>query len=122
MKKFLIIGLTLLSAIMLSSCTTSSESTANHNNLETQVQLAQNNYRVIGQVRGESKQFYVMGIGGMSPKSLSQSAISDMFNNADLKSGARAIVNVYVTYKNGLYPLCGSRKAIATGTLIEFTK
>lgn len=47
--------------------------------------------------------------------------MSDMFQKADLKGGARAIVNTNVQFKNQLYWLWGKRKAIATGTVIEFT-
>lgn len=90
--------------------------------IQTNVVLNQKNYKVIGNVSGESKQCYVFGIGGLSKKSLRESAMSDMLQKADLKGGARAIINANVHYKYQFYLLWGKRKAIATGTIIEFTE
>lgn len=121
MKK-IIFGLFAMVALLFTSCNLSKEATSNVNNLETSVILNQNNYKVIGQVSGESKQTYVLGIGGMSKKSMAESAMSEMMKNADLKGGARAIINTNIQYKEFYFLLGFSRKAIATGTIIEFTK
>ena len=107
---------------MLTSCAISNEATSNLNQIQTSVVLGQNNYKVVGTVTGESKQTYVFGIGGLSKKSLKQSAMSEMLKSADLKGGARAIINTNVQYKKQIYPFWGKCKAIATGTVIEFTK
>lgn len=124
MKTFRFLGMALLAVVLcvnLSSCSIMQEATTNQNLIQTNVVLNQKNYKVIGTVTGESKQCYILGIGGLSKKSLRESAMSDMLNNADLKGGARAIINANVQYKNQFYVLWGKRKAIAHGTIIEFT-
>lgn len=121
MKKVLFIGMIAISA-MLTSCSISREATNNQNQIQTSVVLNQKNYKVIGTVTGESKQNYVLGIGGLSKKSLRESAMSEMLKKADLKGNARAIINTNVQYKGQFYLLWGKRKAIATGTIIEFTE
>lgn len=121
LKKLFIIGL-IASCAALSSCSITNNATSNLNQVQTSVVLSQNNYKVIGTVSGESKQCYIFGIGGLSKKSLKESAMSNMFKNADLRDGSRAIINVNVVYKNQYYPFWWKAKAIATGTVIEFTK
>ena len=113
---------TIVLSVILSSCSISREATSNQNQIQTSVVLNQNNYKVIGNVQGESKQCYVLGIGGLSKKSLRESAMSEMLKKADLQGGARAIINTNVQYKNQFYLLWGKNKAIANGTIIEFTK
>lgn len=105
----------------MSSCATHNELTTNRNQLQTQVVLSRNNYRVVGQAEGVSKQVYICGIGGFSKKSLCNSAMSDMMKNANL-TGSQVIINVTVTYKYlfGCF-VYGQSKAIARGTIIEFT-
>lgn len=112
-----------MSAGLLSSCGFSEELASNKNLNQTDVVLSQANYKVIGQIKGVSEQKYVLGcIGGKSKKSLNESALSNMYDNADLKGGSRAVVNINIQQNTMGYVLWGKRKAIATGTLIEFTK
>lgn len=121
MKKLFFI-ISILSALLLSSCASSSEATNNLNQNQTSVVLSQKNYRVVGYAKGESEQTYVLGIGGLSKRSLGQSAMSEMFEKADLKDKPRAIINSNIQYKNQFYFFWSKTKAIATGTIIEFTE
>lgn len=107
---------------ILSSCSISHDATSNQNLIQTSVVLDQKNYKVIGNVTGTSEQNYIFGIGGLSSKSLRESAMSNMLQNADLKNEARAIINTNIYYKNEFYVVWRKRTAIATGTIIEFTK
>ncbi len=107
--------------MLMTSCGISQDATSNLNQIQTSVVLSQKNYRVVKTVSGESKQMYVLGFGGLSKKSLKESAMSDMMKNADLKD-SQAIINANVQFKNQLYWLWGKRKAIANGTVIEFIK
>lgn len=123
MKKFLFFSI-LASSLFLSSCGVGihSEATSNQNVVQTSVVLSKKNYKVIGAVSGESEQRYVLGFGGL--KKLNQSAMSEMYNNAEymLKGHARAVINPTIQYKN-VWTCLGivvKRKAIANGTLIEF--
>ena len=107
-------------SVMLSSCSISREATNNQNQIQTSVVLNQKNYKVIGTVTGESKQNHVLGIGGLSQKSLRESAMGEMLKKANMQGEARAIINTNVQYKTQFYLLWGKQKAIATGTIIEF--
>lgn len=108
--------------LMCTSCGISSQLASNVNAQETEVVLAKKNYKVIGTVTGESTQKYWIGIGGLSPKSLKQSALADMYANADLNGKSRAVINVSVVQKNKFILVYNEAKVIATGTLIEFTE
>jgi len=108
--------------MVMSSCGLSREAASNENLQQTSVVLTKANYKVIGTVTGESEQNYWFGIGGMSKKSMTQSAISDMMKKADLMGGSRAIINVNVQYKSKWILIYNQMKAVATGTIIEFTE
>ncbi len=120
MKKFLISSVACL-ALICTSCGVSRQATANTNLTQPEVVLAKKNYKVVGMVKGESNQNYWFGIGGLSKKSLGESAMSDMYKNANL-TGSQAIINVNVSYKNKFVLIYTGAKAIATGTVIEFTE
>ncbi len=105
--------------LMCSSCGISRSATSNTNLTQTEVQLTKKNFKVIGTVTGESTQNYWLGIGGMSKKSMDESAISDMYQKANLK-GSQAIINTNVSHKNKMVLIYTQAKAIATGTVIEF--
>lgn len=121
MKKLVLMFVTVV-CLLLTSCGLSKEATHNYNELQTQVVLQKKNYKVIGTVTGTSTQNYWFGIGGMSKKSMAESAVSDMMSKADLRGGSRAIINVNVAYKSKLILIYNQMKAIATGTIIEFTE
>ena len=86
---------------------------------QTEVVLAKKNYKIVKMVSGESKQNYWFGFGGLSKKSLGESAMSEMYKNANL-TGSQAIINVNVSYKNKFILVHNQAKAIATGTVVEF--
>lgn len=120
MKKYLIACFACL-ALLTTSCGVSRQATGNSNVTQTEVVLAKKNYKVVGMAHGESSQNYWFGIGGLSKKSLGESAMSDMYKNANLKD-SQAIINVNVSYKNKFVLIYSGTKAIATGTIIEFTE
>lgn len=107
-------------ALLTTSCGVHSEATSNRNLTQTEVVLSRNNYKIVGMASGESCQNYILGIGGLSPKSLGESALSDMYRTAGLK-GSQVIINTNVCYKKAIYlGVYIKAKAIATGTIIEF--
>lgn len=120
MKKLLLGGAMCL-ALLCTSCGISRQAANNVNSVQTEVVLAKKNYKVIGTVYGESTQNYVLGIGGMSKKSMSDAAIAEMYRNANL-TGSQAIINTNVSYKNKMIILYTQAKCIASGTVIEFTE
>lgn len=84
MKKFLIACIA-CAGLLTTSCGISRQATDNRNVTQTEVVLSRNNYKVVGMVNGEAKQNYWFGIGGLSKKSLGESAMSEMYKNANLK-------------------------------------
>ncbi len=108
-------------ALLCTSCGVSRQATGNTNITQTEVVLAKKNYKIVGMVKGESAQNYWFGIGGLSKKSLGESAMSEMYKNANLKD-SQAIINVNVSYKNKFILIHNQAKAIATGTVIEFVE
>jgi hypothetical protein len=121
MKKFLFM-LVATMGLLVSSCGVHQEATSNFNQLQTQVVLDQANYDVVGTATGECTQVYIFGIGGLSKKSMSESAMSEMYKNANL-SGSKAIINANVQYKaSTILGVYSKVTAIANGTIIEFKK
>ena len=89
MKRLLV----LLSLCLLCSCSAHLYNTNNHNISETQVVLDKANFTVIGTVSGSASASYIIGIGGLSKKSLKGNALAKMYENANL-TGSQAIINV----------------------------
>ncbi len=121
MKKSFLLLASVVLCFLLTSCGFSREAVSNIAQQETSVVLNQNNFEIIKSVKGECSQVYVLGFGGISKKSLGESAMSQMIENAEL-TGAQAIVNTSVSYKTQHYILVHIIKATATGTVIEFTR
>ena len=121
MKKFLIGGLACLALLCTGCVGLSHQAMTNINQVQTEVVLSKKNYKVIGTVYGESTQTYIFGIGGCSKASMTQSAVADMYRNANL-TGAQAIINPNVCYKNKVILVYSQVKCIASGTVIEFTE
>ncbi len=105
--------------MLLTSCGISREAASNLNVAQTKVVLEKRNFKIVGTVKGKSTQAYYFGIGGLSKKSLTESAMSEMYKNAHLK-GSQAIINVTVTYKSKFILIYEEATAIATGTVIQF--
>mgnify|MGYP006361457657 CR=1 FL=1 len=121
MKKFLFSCVAVI-GLLVSSCGVHQEATSNFNQLQTQVVLNQANYNIVGSATGECTQVYILGIGGLSKKSMSESAMSEMYKNANLK-GSQAIINANVQYKaSTILGIYSKVTAIANGTIIEFKK
>ena len=118
MKKILLLG-SLAMTMVLSSCGIHMPSSITENQTQTQVVLAQKNYKIVKKVTGTSKQTYVFCIGGFSKKSMRESALSDMINNAEL-TGSQAIINTHVQFKNSFYLIVNQCKAEASGVVVEF--
>lgn len=120
MKKIILLSMVCL-GMLCSSCGISRQATSNQNQLQTEVVLAKKNYKIIGTVQGECTQNYVFGIGGLSKSSMENSAVAEMYRNANL-TGSQAIINQNVSYKNKMILIYTQAKCIASGTVIEFTE
>lgn len=107
--------------IMATSCGVHNAMFTNVNNNVTNVELSESNYRIVEKVTGEATATYIFGIGGLSKKTLTENAKSNMFNTADLEGKSRAITNIVTeTYYKSITPLYVERTVTVTGYLIEF--
>ncbi len=127
MKTFKYFLFCCLSVVLLSSCAVATglnmTKYPGYVPTHTEVRLLENNFKVVGIAKGEWSATYVFGIGGFSQKSLMNSAISDMYEKANL-TGSQTIINVTtaVSVKQIVWGVFCQRTAVVTGTIIEFTE
>lgn len=110
-------------SLLLSSCGFNSALVLNHNQNNTQVQLASNNYKVIDKVSGSAEVEYILMIGGMNKRQLYENAYSEMISKANLINSSRALIN-FVTEEHvgGVPPFYFRRTLTVSANVIEFTK
>lgn len=88
---------------------------------QTGVVLSQDNYRVVKRVKAEVSCHKLFGfIGGLSKDYLKNSAISKMYDEAQL-TGSQTIVDIHVVKSKAFHFITVDETMIATGTVIEFT-
>ena len=110
-----------MAALSLSSCGITGHQVSKYNVAQTQLQLSQKNFKVVGNVEGSSHATYVLGIGGISRRAIKENAIADMYRNANL-TGAQMVTNITTTVKRRFYLLWSQYDYIASGQIIEFTE
>ena len=71
-----------LVAVLFASCAGTNFTFYPNKPVETQVLLSQANYKIVGEATGEWSATYILGVGGLSKKSLTTNAISEMYKNA----------------------------------------
>ena len=119
-KSFFVVALLVCGALMFGGCSTQFYQSSNNNLSQTQVVLSQDNFRTVGEVEGISVATRILGIGGLSKKSVRANAVAEMFKNAKL-SGSQTIVNINVKQAQvGFPPFYWRTVYTATGTVIEF--
>jgi hypothetical protein len=109
--------------ISFTGCGVSTTAGVNSATSLTNVQLSQNNYRVIGRISGTANNWYVLGVGGLLSKNLYGAAKNEMLRKADLNGKARAVIDVtYDTHVRSILIFYADYTVTCTGTLIEFTE
>ena len=123
MKKFLTMCAFVVAAISFTGCTgLASTTVTNHNLTQTQVVLAEGNFKVVGQAYGEVTATYVCGIGGYTKQALYNNAVNEMAKSANL-TGSQTLTNTTVHYAvNMITPIYMKVTCCATANIIEFTK
>ncbi len=112
----------IVAAGLMTSCASSAYLTTNRNVSQTNVELSQKNYRVIGTVEGSSKVGRVLGIGGLSREAIKANAYADMVKNAKL-TGSQAIINTTIDMKQrGVFPFYWKTVVTSHGQVVEFTE
>lgn len=108
--------------IALTSCGSSLSNLSNSSSSETHVELSKKNFNIQGKTVGVSSNTYILGIGGMSNRSLLEKAKNEMMNNANL-SGSKAIINItYDKHISGFFPFYSKKTITASAHIVEFTE
>jgi len=122
MKSMKLIFSILITVVLMSSCGIHSNNSINTNNNITNVELNKKNFRVVERVKGQSTATYVFGMGGIYNKSLVEIAKNQMFENADLSGGAKAIVNVTTeSHLTFVLPFFYKKTVTVSAHIVEFT-
>ena len=119
MKKSIIVCVIFIAMLFLSSCGATKTST--YGVSETNVVLQQKNFKVLGQVYGQSKAKYVLFFGGIRKAALRANAIDEMSRNANL-TGSQTLANVTVHTSVKTFLLYTEIVCDATANVIEFTE
>ena len=122
-KKTTIAAAVIFISALFTSCGMNSALILNHNQNNTQVQLASNNFKVLDKVMGTAEVTYICMIGGLDTRQLYQNAYSAMVDKANLTGGSKAIVNIVTEeHIGGVPPFYYKRTITVSGHVIEFTK
>jgi hypothetical protein len=122
MKNYLKIALLGGSLAFMSSCATHSALTANLKSQNTQVILSQDNFKIGERIEGKANATYVFGIGGLSKKSLLEKARTNMYQNANLQGGSKALVNETFSTKTSFFLFFWKQQVNVSADVVEFTK
>ncbi|MDO8967923.1 DUF6567 family protein [Algoriphagus sp.] len=122
MKNALKIVLCGISLSVMSSCATHSAYTGNLKSQNTQVILSQDNFKIGERIEGKANATYVFGIGGLSKKSLVETARTNMFQNANLQGSPKALVNETFSTKTSFFLLFWKHQVNVSADVVEFTK
>ncbi len=123
MKNILSISAAIFAMAFLSSCGVNMATISNHNANETQVQLSNNNFKVLDKIQGSAEVSYVFIFGGMNKKQLYENAYSAMMDKANLKDHPRAVINMVSEESiHGVPPFYYTRTVTVSANVIEFIK
>ncbi len=116
-KSFLV-----LSVLLITGCGVSNFNHSNIGESRTNVHLDNANFIDIRQVTGKATSTYILGIGGLSAKVATETAIADMFKNAEL-TDSQTIVNIHVnTHIGTVLGIFTRITHTATGQIIQFVE
>ncbi|WP_179020618.1 DUF6567 family protein [Winogradskyella forsetii] len=108
---------------ILSSCGYNHMHVLNQNHNNTQVELSQNNFEVLGQVKGSAEVNYVLIFGGRKKQELYNAAYSEMLEKADIVGNAKVLTNIITEQHIGGYPpFFYTRTLTVKANVVQFTK
>ena len=123
MKNILSIFAAIFAMALFSSCGVNMATITNHNANETQVQLSNNNFKVLDKIQGSAEVSYVLIFGGINKKQLYENAYSNMMDKANLKDHPRAVINMVSEESiHGVPPIYYTRTVTVSANVIEFIK
>jgi len=108
---------------ILSSCGYNHMNVLNHNQNNTQVELSQKNFEVVGEVKGNAEVNYVLIFGGRKKQELYNTAYSEMLEKANLVGESKVLSNIITEeHIGGIPPFYFTRTLTLKANVIEFTK
>ena len=123
MKKLLSLSGVIILLLFLNSCGINYSVISNQNQNSTQVQLSNNNFKVVDKVSGSAEVEYVLIFGGLNKRQLFENAYSSMVSKANLTGGPKALVNVVTEeHIGGVPPFYYKRTITVTAHVVEFIK
>lgn len=122
MKNYLQTVILGISLVAMSSCASHSSLTENLKSQNTQVTLSQNNFTMGERIEGDATATYVFGFGGLSKKSLLETARKSMYQNANLTGSSKALINETFSNKTSFYLIVWKHQVNVSADVIEFTK
>tara|TARA_B100001109_G_scaffold255232_1_gene257288 strand:- start:1877 stop:2245 length:369 start_codon:yes stop_codon:yes gene_type:complete len=121
MKKTLKLITGLFIVLGLSSCGINHAYVFNHNQNQTQVKLAEANFKMLEKVSGTAAINYVMLIGGSSRTELYQEAYRQMVEKANLEGSAKTLTNITTEeHLGGFPPFYFKRTITVHAQVVEF--
>lgn len=121
MKIKIILGLFI--PMVLSSCGYNHMQVLNHNQNNTQVELSQDNFKILGQVKGSAQVNYVLIFGGRKKQELYNAAYSEMLEKANIEGEAKVLTNIITEQHVGGYPpFFYTRSLTVKANVVEFTQ
>ena len=109
-------------AAMSTGCGATLFNASNIEGTQTQIKIADSNFRVIKNVEGFASATYIFGIGGLSNKAMRENAIANMYKTVTLDK-SQIIANVQVKqHASTILGVYTKISYIATGQVIEFDK
>jgi hypothetical protein len=112
-----------VAACLLAGCGVTTTINGNINNATTNVDLSKKNFKVIERVRGTASNYYVIGMGGLIDRSLTENAKAEMMSNAKLSDGSKAVAFITTdTHTSLVLPIFMQKTITVSGYVIEFTE
>lgn len=108
--------------LLFSSCGFHNGLTSNFNNHNTEVVLSEANYTIVDSVMGSAKASYILGLGGVSKKSLIAEAKAEMLRNANLVGSSKAIINETVEVHTSIVWFVRTKTITVSAHVIEFNQ
>jgi len=123
MKKTVTLILCLALMIGMNSCGINHSWVVNQNQNSTQVQLKEQNFKVVGEVSGEAQVGYVLLFGGAKKRAMYQEAYRELVSQANLEGTSKALINVTSEeHLGGIPPFYYKRTLILRANVVEFTQ
>jgi hypothetical protein len=108
---------------VLSSCGYNHMHVINQNQNNTQVELSQDNFKVLEQVKGSAEVNYVLIFGGRKKQELYNAAFSEMLEKANIEGKAKVLTNIITEQHVGGYPpFYYTRTLTVKANVVEFTQ